>query len=103
MGRWLYLIIGIIVVGVLLVVRPRDVRSTPWSATPTDVIAPEPGAQVPGRLTDIAAATRAAGPGAPALERPEEHLLAARGARQRLAGSQGALGRGLLALLSRDN
>ncbi|MFN8190431.1 MAG: signal recognition particle-docking protein FtsY [Nocardioidaceae bacterium] len=103
MGEWLYLIIGIIVVGVLLVVGLVTSGRRRGPATPTDVIAPpEPGAQVPAAEPDVAAATEAAGPGAPALERPESTSSRLVRLRQRLAGSQGALGRGLLALLSRD-
>ncbi|MDP2773076.1 MAG: signal recognition particle-docking protein FtsY [Nocardioides sp.] len=96
MGEWLYLIIGIAVLAVLTVaglvatrVRGRSVEAPP--ATPT-VTAPPAEVEVD------------AGPEAPVVapERPEGTASRLVRLRQRLAGSQGGLGRGLLALLSRE-
>jgi fused signal recognition particle receptor len=106
MGDWLYLIIGIVVVGVLLVVGLVTSGRRRGSGAGTDVIAPpEPGVQVPTaepETTEVPAEAAAPLPGAPTLERPESTSSRLVRLRQRLAGSQGALGRGLLALLSRD-
>ncbi|MFA6573801.1 MAG: signal recognition particle-docking protein FtsY [Nocardioides sp.] len=99
MGEWLYLIIGIAALAVLTVaglvatrVRGRGVEAPP--AAPT-VTAPPAEVEVD------------AGPEAPVvapqrLERPEGTASRLVRLRQRLAGSQGGLGRGLLALLSRE-
>jgi fused signal recognition particle receptor len=104
LGDWLYLIIGIAVVGVLLLVglltgRRRKARSVPGAGT--DVIAPPPTeadvetpTQTPAVETPVVEK--------PALEKPEGTASRLVRLRQRLAGSQGTLGRGLLALLSRD-
>ena len=98
MGEWLYLIIGILVIGVIavagLVARGRRTPPAPRGAT--EVIAPSVelpessvGIDVPDTVT-------------PTLERPESTASRLVRLRQRLATSQGALGRGLLALLSKD-
>ncbi len=96
MGDLLYLIIGIAVLGVLVVVgfvstRARRRSSAPAPASAgTDVIdAPPTEAEAP--VVE-----------APALETPESTQSRLVRLRQRLAGSQGTLGRGLLALLSRE-
>jgi len=99
MGDWLYLIIGIAVVGVatlagLLTSRRRRV-ATP--RTGTEVIAPTAQAE-----PAAPAAAAPAAPTAPTLEKPEGTASRLVRLRQRLAGSQGALGRGLLALLTRE-
>jgi len=95
---WLYLVIGILVlaavVAVGLVTTGRRRRTTP---SPAEAPPPSPG--VPPEETaepDI--------PPAPVvtLERPEGTASRLVRLRQRLAGSQGGLGRGLLSLLSRD-
>ena len=101
MGDWLYLVIAIAVVAVALVVglvvgRGRRTPEVPEAPAP-DVVVPapsdadlaEPAVEQP---VDVA----------PALERPEGTASRLVRLRQRLAGSQGGLGRGLLALLSRD-
>jgi fused signal recognition particle receptor len=102
MSDWLYLVIAIAVLAVAVpvgLVVGRG-RRTPPAAPPgptPDVIAPaptdvdvaEPGVEQP---VDVA----------PTLERPEGTASRLVRLRQRLAGSQGGLGRGLLALLSRD-
>ncbi|MGH3336305.1 MAG: signal recognition particle-docking protein FtsY [Nocardioides sp.] len=99
MGDWLYLIIGIAVLGVVLVVgllssgRRRRVEPP---RTGTDVITPPPPE------ADVEAPAEAPSPVAPAVETPEGTASRLTRLRQRLARSQGGLGRGLLALLSRD-
>lgn len=116
MGDWLYLIIGIAVVGVLTLVglitsagrrrrtppaggtdvieRPTETPTAPPEAPPTevDVVAPAE--------TTIPAEAVSEAP--PALEQPESTASRLVRLRQRLSRSQGTLGRGLLALLSRD-
>jgi fused signal recognition particle receptor len=100
MNDWLYLVIAIAVLAVAVpvgLVVGRG-RRTPPAAPPApapDVIAPAP--------SDVAGPT-VEGPVdvAPTLERPEGTASRLVRLRQRLAGSQGGLGRGLLALLSRD-
>ena len=64
--------------------------------TPTPPVAP-----APSPITEAPAA-EAPAPVAPTLERPEGTASRLVRLRQRLAGSQGGLGRGLLALLSRE-
>ena len=106
LGDWLYLIIGIAVVGVLILVglltgrrgkADRGAPSVPSSGT--DVIAPPPteaDVETPTETPVEPALEK------PALEKPEGTASRLVRLRQRLAGSQGTLGRGLLALLSRD-
>jgi fused signal recognition particle receptor len=102
LGDWLYLIIGIAVVGVLTLVglltgRRGKAPSVPSSGT--DVIAPPP------TEADVETPTEAPVEPTlekPALEKPEGTASRLVRLRQRLAGSQGTLGRGLLALLSRE-
>ena len=105
MGDWLYLIIGIAVLGVLLLAglltsgrrakRPQagtDVI-TPAPPTEADVVTeapPEPTVEAP------------AAPEAPALDVPEAPATRMQRLRERLSRSQSSLGKGLLALLSRD-
>ncbi len=105
------LIIGIAVVGLLAVaglVTSTRRRKPPRGGDADAVIAPpreappaeEPaGPQAPEAPTDVPAAPPAE---APPLERPEGTASRMQRLRQRLAGSQSTLGRGLLALLSRD-
>ena len=96
MGEVLLLIVAIAVVvlllGVGLVSRTRR-RSAPPSVVTTPVEAPE------------AEAPTAAAPTveAPTVEKPESTGSRLVRLRERLAGSQNVLGRGLLALLSRDH
>jgi fused signal recognition particle receptor len=103
LGDWLVLIIGIAVIGVLTVIglltggRRRKGRAPRGG---TDVIAPP--AEAPTEARVEAPAEAPAEPGAPALEKPETTASRLVRLRQRLARSQGGLGRGLLALLSRD-
>jgi fused signal recognition particle receptor len=114
MGDLLYLIIGIAVLGVALLVglvtsgRRRRIEPPPGG---TDVITPpRPGdtdvITTPPAETDVEAPVDEPpsvdlAP-APTLERPEGTASRLVRLRQRLASSQGGLGRGLLALLSRD-
>ena len=100
LGDWLFLIIGIAVVGVLVLVgllTSGRRRPAPPSGG-TDVIAPPPTeAEVEAPVEGQPAVETA-----PTLERPEGTASRLVRLRQRLASSQGGLGRGLLALLSRD-
>jgi fused signal recognition particle receptor len=102
MGDWLYLVIAIAIIAVALVVGlvVGRGRRTPPAAPPSpkpDVVVPpsseadvaEPAVEVPVEVT-------------PTLEKPEGTASRLVRLRQRLAGTQSGLGRGLLALLSRD-
>ncbi|MGY2704251.1 signal recognition particle-docking protein FtsY [Nocardioides sp. HB32] len=94
MGDWLYLIIAIAVVAVASVVGLVASRR---GRGPAEVAAPPPVAvEAPTEVEPVAP------PPEPVLERPEGTASRLVRLRQRLAGSQGGLGRGLLALLSRD-
>ncbi len=100
----LFLIVLIAVVAVLAIgagvgLLVRGGRKQPPAPTGgTDVIAPPP--------TEVEAPAEAPPavevPEAPVLEKPEGTASRLVRLRQRLSGSQGGLGRGLLALLSRD-
>jgi fused signal recognition particle receptor len=96
MGDLLYLIIAIAVLAVVLVagllVRGQGKAPT----APTAPTAPS----APGTPTTEAEASPEAAQ--PTLEKPESTSSRRVRLRQRLAGSQGGLGRGLLALLSRE-
>ena len=105
MADWLYLIIGIAVVGVLTLAGLLTAGRRKGSAPPaggTDVIAPPPGETAtateapPEPAVEVDVAT------APALDRPESTASRLVRLRQRLSRSQGGLGKGLLALLSRE-
>jgi fused signal recognition particle receptor len=115
MGDWLYLIIGIAVVGVLTLVglvtsgrrrkgvSPRggtDVIAPPTEAPPTGAPAEAPPAEAEVRAPVEASEAPVAEQ--PVLEQPESTASRLVRLRQRLSRSQGTLGRGLLALLSRD-
>lgn len=119
MGDWLYLVIAIAVLAVALVVglvvgRARRTPSAPPApapgpAHPAPAPAPTaaptaaPTTEAPAEIPVEAEAPAApAEPPAPALERPDGTASRLVRLRQRLAGSQSGLGRGLLALLSRD-
>lgn len=112
------LILVIALVGVALVatvtglVVTRRRKPAPLPDTHTDVLGTpvEDGAE-PVELSSPPATLEPEAPEAPVepetapappLERPESTASRLQRLRQRLAGSQGALGRGLLALLSRD-
>ena len=108
MGDWLYLIIGIAVVGGLplagLLTSGRRRRAAPPSSG-TDVIVPPPtegetavaAPPEPPVVTEEPAA-----PAAPVIEKPERSATRMQRLRERLSRTQGGLGKGLLALLSRD-
>ena len=119
-GEYIYLIIGIAVVLLALVVglvttrtRGRGRAETKEQRRPgTDVIAPpEPGVgeeaetprDTPTRtIEDTTLPQAPPEEAAPALERPETAASRLVRLRERLSRSQSTLGRGLLALLSRD-
>ena len=116
MGEWLFLVIGLavvvlaVVVGLVATVRRRgaaalptedevrgdilEERRTSEDEPPAVVVAPEPGA-APVTTEPVEAP-------APVLDTPEGTASRLVRLRQRLSRSQGGLGRGLLALLSRD-
>ena len=106
MADWIILVIALAVIGVLVVVgfvttavrgRGRErAEAPPTPRSGTDVIAP------PTEVETEAPVEAPAEPAAPTLERPESTESRLVRLRKRLAGTQGALGRGLLALLSRD-
>ncbi|CAM3299270.1 signal recognition particle-docking protein FtsY [Nocardioides dubius] len=111
LADWLYLIIGILVVGVLAVaglVVSRRRGAAPTAPAPREVPTGEVPTQIPDQdVTDLDAGAAPAveaepAPAAPVLDKPEGTQSRLVRLRQRLAGSQGALGKGLLALLSRD-
>jgi fused signal recognition particle receptor len=108
-GELLYLIIAIAVVAVAVVVglvttgarrarRPRGGTDVVARPTPPEV---PPQAEAPGD-TLVEPPVTEPEPAAPVLERPESAAGRLVRLRQRLSRSQGTLGRGLLALLSRD-
>jgi fused signal recognition particle receptor len=85
-------VVAVLAVAVLVGLVTTRRRRTPPSPRPT----PTPTVEAPaGPVAQEA-------PAAPTLERPEGTAGRLVRLRQRLAGSQGGLGRGLLALLSRD-
>jgi fused signal recognition particle receptor len=106
MADWLYLIIGIAVVGVLtlaglLTSAGRRRKAAPPSGG-TDVIVPPPTETDTATEAPPEPAVETAAPAAPTIERPEKASTRMQRLRERLARSQGGLGKGLLALLSRD-
>jgi fused signal recognition particle receptor len=92
-------VVAVLAIGLVvgLVVRGGRRPGTPTAPAPTRPEA-EPPTEAPPIDLDR---TTGAAP-APTLERPEGTASRLVRLRQRLAGSQGGLGRGLLALLSRD-
>jgi fused signal recognition particle receptor len=88
------LVVAVLAIGLVvgLVVRSGRTPSTP--SAPVETI-PAAAAETPAELPAQATST-------PTLERPEGTASRLVRLRQRLSGSQGTLGRGLLALLSRD-
>lgn len=112
MQEWIYLVIGIAVVGVLAIAgfvttRVRRPGRLPEKA-PTDAITPAPvdttdtvEAPAAPPTVEVETPEAPAEPAAPTLETPEKPASRLVRLRQRLAGSN-ALGRGLLGLLSRD-
>ena len=112
MGDWLFLIIGIAVVAVLglaglVATRVRggrgpDTPPAPPSGAGTDLLAPPREAPAPTPADPAAPEAPPLVEAPPTREKPESTASRLVRLRQRLAGSQGGLGRGLLALLSRD-
>ena len=102
MGDWLYLIIGIAVVGVLtlagLLTSGRRRKGELPPSGGTDVVVAPPTESD----TAVDAPPEPAVETAPALEKPEGTASRLARLRQRLSRSQGGLGQGLLALLGRD-
>ena len=111
MGDWLYLIIAIAVVGVLtlagLLTSGRRRKEVPPPSGRTDVIAPPPteadvATEAPPEPAVDTAEPVGEAPAAPTIEKPESTASRLVRLRQRLSRSQGGLGKGLLALLSRE-
>src|SRR6478735_1120380 len=102
MGPWVYLVIAIAVLAIVLIVSlvvglgRRTPPAAPSAPAPDVVVPPPADADVAEPAIEQPVEV------APALERPEGTASRLVRLRQRLAGSQGGLGRGLLALLSRD-
>jgi fused signal recognition particle receptor len=104
---WLYLVIGILVlaaiVAVGLVTGGRRRRpTTPTQRTAPERTAPETRAPDTGVPTAPSEHPTPEASAVATLDRPESTASRLVRLRQRLAGSQGGLGRGLLSLLSRD-
>ncbi|MBY9075761.1 signal recognition particle-docking protein FtsY [Nocardioides sp. WL0053] len=113
---YLYLIIGIAVAAVallagLVTTRSRSGGKRVERGGGTDVLAPpephvgedaETPRDTPTRTVEDADLPVLTEPAAPTLERPESAASRLVRLRERLSRSQGGLGRGLLALLSRD-
>jgi len=101
----LFVLIGVVAVLAIAIVVGLVTVSSRRRTPPTAPTAPTPPTTapttVPPAAPPIAPAPEAAAP-VPTLERPEGTASRLVRLRQRLAGSQGGLGRGLLALLSRD-
>src|SRR5438128_12521797 len=95
---YLLIVLGVLVLGGLALVAPRLRRRPLPPAPPAPERVPEAAPQVPVTPVEEAA------PAAPTveLERPEPTAGRLVRLRARLARSQSALGRGLLAVLARD-
>jgi fused signal recognition particle receptor len=106
MGDLLYLIIAIAVLAVLVVAgllvrgrgRPPTAPTAPPPSTPGTSTTEAP-AEAP---TEAPTEAPAEAPTQPTVEKPESAASRLVRLRQRLSGSQGGFGKGLLALLSRD-
>jgi fused signal recognition particle receptor len=106
MGDLLYLIIAIAVLAVLVVAgllvrgrgRPPTAPTAPPPSTPATSTTEAP-AEAP---TEAPTEAPAEAPTQPTVEKPESTASRLVRLRQRLSGSQGGFGKGLLALLSRD-
>ena len=96
------LVLALVVAIALVVLAVGLVRGSRRRGAPAPS-RPQPAApQATTPAAPSAVPPAAPGPAAPTLERPEGAASRLVRLRQRLAGSQGGLGRGLLALLSRD-
>lgn len=107
MGLTEYLVIAgvlaLLAVGLLVGLLARRGRSAPPVATPDSVASPEASGQVEDAEPDAEPDAETVATAAPSvLDRPEAAGSRLVRLRARLAGSQSGLGRGLLALLSRD-
>ncbi|SED41935.1 signal recognition particle-docking protein FtsY [Nocardioides exalbidus] len=109
MGDWIYLIVAIAVVGVItlagLLTAGRRRKTDLPSGGAADVIAPPPTEGETATEVAPEPALDTAEPVVeepPTIERPEGTASRLVRLRQRLSRSQGGLGKGLLALLSRD-
>src|SRR3954465_4156923 len=90
-------VVAVLLVGAVVGLLVRGRRPAPLPDTHTDVLV-----QPPGSATDVDAPPVELSSPPATIERPESTASRLVRLRQRLAGSQGGLGRGLLALLSRD-
>ncbi|MXG88067.1 signal recognition particle-docking protein FtsY [Nocardioides sp. YIM 123512] len=105
-------VVGVALVGTVAGLLVRGRRPKPLPNTHTDVIvSPPPAADTDTDVPPVELSSPPAtleptlepeAPTVPPLERPEPTASRLVRLRQRLAGSQGGFGRGLLALLSRD-
>ena len=106
MGDLLYLIIGVVVVAALVVggLLVSGRRRVKGPTAGTDIISPPAEASAEASADAPPAELDEPGPAASVttLERPEGTASRLVRLRQRLAGSQGGFGRGLLGLLSRE-
>jgi len=100
----LFVLIAVLAIIAIAVVVGLVVRSGRRGTGPTAPAPTLPPAEAPPRAEapEVELDTPAESAPAPTLERPEGTASRLVRLRQRLAGSQGGLGRGLLALLSRD-
>jgi len=100
----LFVLIAVLAIIAIAVVVGLVVRSGRRGTGPTAPAPTLPPAESPPRAEapEVELDTPAESAPAPTLERPEGTASRLVRLRQRLAGSQGGLGRGLLALLSRD-
>jgi len=97
------LVLGIALTGLLARGRSKTISAPPASTTSTATVAPPAAtAEAGAGVTEAEPEAVADEPAAPALERPEATASRLVRLRQRLAGSNSALGRGLLGLLSSD-
>src|SRR5262245_50976448 len=115
LGDWLLLIVAILLIGGAVVVglvttrgRRGGARGTTDALAPTETReappAEEPVEEAPVEMAPVETPVEAPveAPAPPALEKPEGTASRLVRLRQRLSRSQGGLGKGLLALLSRD-
>ncbi len=102
--EWLYLVIGILVVGAIALgfVFTGSKRRTPSGGDVDVITPPKAPAEAPPEPVETPALPDEPAVEEPVLERPEGTKSRLVRLRERLSRSQGALGKGLLALLSRD-
>ena len=96
-------LVGVALVGAVTTLLVRGRKPAPLPDTHSDVLVQPPVDEAePGAPEEPVELSAPPATIAPELERPEPTASRLVRLRQRLAGSQGGLGRGLLALLSRD-